>query len=714
MAVEYIKPEDLSTTFDEAKKFMSPLFQPFDEFERIARNRPHPGIDKSMPKVTDGTLAALIQEQPKRVVQQIPTGLVNADDDWLEVVAGFIFAHEIIPNSDNIAALIQKCWAVISKTLTYGSQPAFVQFLNRGEYFGTDFTLPYIKDVLYEPGKLSDRDSNVIFLRTWWTKTQLQALIDKHKGLKKSATDRGDTYEAGWDLGKLADLLDENTKQKDAQNMTPNERDKQLNNGFFEIVHAFQRGIGANFYSFAPALGTEPDDIVVRTKKNPDPRGLIPIHTMYANVDLSNPLGRGSVELSGGMQNLLDSEVQSYQYMRALLINPPLKIRGDVSGIKYAPAAQWDLGTDEAADVEPVELSTRSLEQFPQNYGLIKSQILNLNSSSDTSVSAEAGNPGFSKTDAGVHANEDRLGISDNYMRKQFEDWFQEVAETEVNLYFAERHGIQELQLDDDTAGKLRKINPGAVSQDNKIRVDYDTETPKLKFQVDASSSSMKDNQQQLEAATNVLELCMKYPQLDVKMGGPIDVAELADRVVAASGLEDPEKIVQKPEVDPQTGQPMQQQQPQGVSAEQVQQMIAEAMKAQRKSPTETLNYKDAPEDIKRQIEEQAGMQPSVGTSPVQQEMDIKAGTAQVSAIDAAHKHADIIAAQKVNASDAAVKVAALKHNENVHQADLATHIADAAITADQHNSDLSHQSNESALARDAAAKAKPTAGVTK
>ena len=347
MAFEHIKRDQLYHKYSDAKTFMSPLFEPLDEFERIARNKPHPGIAKNLPKVTDGTLAALIQEQPKRIIQQIPTGKVKSDSDWLDIIGGWILEHEIIPNANQQAALIQKSWAMISKALTYGSQPAFVQFVNRGDYFGTDFTLPYIKDVLLEPGKLSDRDSNVIFLRTWWTEGQIDTVIGREEQLTKKSKARKDEqqYESPWDVEKLKALRNK-MGQKDTQSMTPNEREKQLNASFIEIVHAFQRGVGATFYSFAPSLGE--NDNIIRTKVNRDPRGYIPIHYMYTNIDLSNPLGRGSVELSGGMQNLLDSEVQSYQYMRSLMMNPPVEKRGNFSKstIVYEPQAIWDMGAD--------------------------------------------------------------------------------------------------------------------------------------------------------------------------------------------------------------------------------------------------------------------------------------------------------------------------------------------------------------------------------
>lgn len=53
-------------------------------------------------------------------------------------------------------------------------------------------------------------------------------------------------------------------------------------------------------------------------------------------------------------------------------------------------------------------------------------------------------------------------------------------------------------------------------------------------------------------------------------------------------------------------------------------QNVAATVDKTPKAPSESLNYKDAPEDIKRQIEQQAGLQPSQMTSPVQATVDQK------------------------------------------------------------------------------------------
>lgn len=633
MATEYIKETELYDTFRDAQKFMAPVFQPLDEFERISRNKPHPGIAKELPKVTDGTLAGLIQETPKRIIQQIPTGKVVSDDDWLNLVAGFILEHEVLPNANAVASLIQKCWTLTSKALTYGAQPVFTQFMQRGEYFGTDFTLPYVKDVLLEPGKLSDRDSCIVFLRSWYLPSQIDGIIAKEEMLQKNAKDRGEKYTSPWNLTKLAALKDEKS-QKDQQSMTAFERaNNQMNNGFIEIVHCFQEGIGAYFYSFSPRTKE-----TVRRKVNKDPRGKIPISYMYANIDMSNPLGRGSVELSGGMQNLLDSEVQSYQYMRALLMNPPLEVHGNVNtaAFKYAPKAIWKLGADPQNSVKPVQLSTSSLESFPNNYGLIKSQILQLNAGGgDTTTSADSGNVS-SKTPQGVKLAEAKLGVSDNYMRKNFEDCFEEVCETMINLWFAERSGVQELQLDDDTAAKLKELQPDAVNDKNVIRIDYDTETPKLKFKVDASTSSMKDDADERDRLIELLDLSGKYPQIAQLMGQD-GTTELINRIIVKSGVEDPEKIMPKPADNQQQtdaqGNPIPQDpnvpqdpntpqgQPGGVDPQQIMQQVDQLIQqrmqeaksgAQPKAISESIKWTTAdftPNEL-AQVKKEGGIEP--------------------------------------------------------------------------------------------------------
>lgn len=528
---------------------MKLLFEPFDEFERIARNRPHPNVPKQYPKVTDGTTASIVKKTPRRIVQQVPTALVESDDEYWAIVATYIYQSIILPNANSQYDLIQKCWNVIEKSLTYGSQPAYTYFTRNGDYIGTDFILPYIRDVFLEKGKVSDQDSNFIFLRSWYQPRDIKAIIEKEKKLQSEDKE----YKSEWDLEALARLQDMISAKED-EATTPAEKEKQTDNGGVEIIHAFQRGIEAEFYSFHRSSGE-----IVRTTKNPDPRGELPITYMYAETDGSNPLGRGFVELVGSLQNLLDSEMQMYQYNRALMLNPPLIKRGNFpkSQIKFVPNIVIDVGNDQNADVKPLSIDTISVNNFANNYGLMKSQLLNLLSSPDTSVSSEIGNPGFSKTPAGVDARMSTMNVDDNYIRKQYEAWFEKVSETLINLYFAEKQGIEALKVDKATAEKLSKLDPSLVNENMEVLVDYDQAKEALRVKVDASTSQVKDNTEELERSLQLLEINGKFGLAEK---GLLNERELVDRVVVKLGLEDPEKIVPSEEEYQQT-QMMQQQQ---------------------------------------------------------------------------------------------------------------------------------------------------------
>lgn len=540
---QFLTPDNLIDVYTDSKKYTESLTYPwFREYERIARNEVHPAIDKKYPHTTDGTTASVIRKTPHRIIQQLPTGTVISDkEDWLTVVAKFIYEHKIIPYANAQYDLIQKCWSVVEKALTFGSVCTYAPFLSHDGYFCPDLILPYWGDVAVQPGKLSDKDSNFVFMRSWWRTEDIKALIDKEtKASKKSKT-----YESTWDVEVLQSILDFTTT-KDIVAQTPIERERALNTkGGIELITGFQRGINSKFYTFAPNLPA--GENLARTKINKDPRGEIPIQFMYADIDISSPLGRGVVELVGGLQNLMDAEMQMYQYNRALMLNPPIIKWGtfNKNRIHYEPNTIIDVGSDPNAKVEPLTIDTTAIEQFPNNYGLMKSQLLNLLAAPETNISATSGNAN-SKTPQGVQLTAATLSVDDNYMRKQFETWFERWSETAINLYFAERTGVEELQLDEETAMTLLAMDnfdPLTITPDFKIRINYNTETPALYFRVDPSSSQMKDDPQQLQIIQGLIEMVEKYPQLNKKWGGTINVDELSRRMVRASAIQDPEQI---------------------------------------------------------------------------------------------------------------------------------------------------------------------------
>jgi hypothetical protein len=565
----YLSEDNVVDIWKQSSAYMRSFLDPIDEQERIARNLPHPNIDKAYPKVTDGTTSSIIKKTPRRIIQQIPTGKVVSDtNDWLSIVAGFIYTNRIIPNANEQYALIQKCWLMIERAMAHGASHSYTPFVRRGQYFGPDMSVPYIKNVKFEAGKLSDLDSNCEFIEAWYQPADIERIIKQEKELAKRAKERGEKYESTWDVKALEEIKDQITSKTDDEESQNQEKRDDTDKGGVKIIHALQRGVGAIFYSFHAQTGT-----IVRRKTNKDPRGEIPMQTLYFDTDGINPLGRGIIDQVGSLQNLLDSEMQMYQYNRALMLNPPLLKRGmwNKSQAKFAPNVIIDLGTDQNNSLEALTIDTSALNNFANNYGLLKSQILNLASSPDTSISATVGNPGFSKTSRGVEQQQANVSVDDNYLRKQFETWFERWSETAINLYFAERTGIEELQVDNDTAQALRKIDPALVGPNNLVEIDYDTATEALRFEVDASTSNMKNDAQQLEALDGVLERIESSPLLQGIIP-PKKIVGIYNSIIAASAVENPEELA----VSDEEFEQQQQMAEQAAMAEQ--EMMAQAM----------------------------------------------------------------------------------------------------------------------------------------
>lgn len=545
---QYLTEENIVEVFRASKQYTEGLTDTFPEYERIARNKPHASIPKEYPKTTDGTTASIIRKTPHRIIQQLPTGKVKSDkNDWLSVVASFIYTKKIILNANEDYALLQKCWNIVEKFLTFGYCPTYAPFVQSMGYFCTDLRIPYWGDIFLQPGKLSDSNSSYIFLRSWWQTSDIDALIDSQSKL--------DPKVRTWDvtaLEKVKDIVV--TKEEKAK--TPIEREKSVNTkGGVELITGFQRGVNSKFLTFhMQNTGQNTyEGTVVRTKLNKDPRGEIPVSFAYGDVDGSNPFGRSVVDLVGSMQNLIDGETQMYQYNRALMLNPPLLKKGNwnKNKAKFAPNTIIDLGSNPDSSLEPLKIDSTALANFANNYGLMKSQLLNLLSSPDTSISAEVGNPGFSKTPQGVEANKANLNIDDNYVRKQFETWFERWSETAINLYFAERTGIEELQLDEETADQLHqlaadgKFDETLLSEDNKIRINYDTATEQLQFRVDPSTSKKQDDAEQLALIQEALKTVT--PQVGYYMGQDgwkFNFGEAYKTLLSKIGIENIDMIV--------------------------------------------------------------------------------------------------------------------------------------------------------------------------
>lgn len=545
MAFSYITEDNIYDLFEKAQDHHELQTSRFPEYFRVARNRPSANIDKKHPPTTDGTTASIIQKSPKRVIQQLPTGKITTSDknDWRAIVSEFLYTDQILPYANEEYDLIHKCWTTVENGMSCGSQAVYSPFIDHDGVVSPDYTLPYWGDIFMQPGKKSGYSAKYVFMRAWWTPEDVEALIESLKSRKREAKSKGDKFESQWDLSSLKQIKDSIT-DKDEKAKTPDEAEQSIDAKGVEIVTALQVGEGATFFSFNPAT-----KLIVRREVNPDPRGKMPIDWYYYDLDGNNPYGRGIVDLVYALQNLIDGDMRMYQYNRALMLAPPLVTSGiDKRKVTIAPNAIIDKGNNPNATVETLKLDSSAVTNYPNLYGLQKSQLLNLVSSPDTSISAEVGNPGFGKTPTAIKQQNANISVDDNAIRKGFEAFFENWSETAINLFWAKRRGKEKFVLDDDTADKLRDLEQsgylpiGFVDDNNAIIIDFDKEKPKLQFRVDASTSKVNSEAAQLEALTLLVNTLDASQSLTAVV--PQDkIAEVWNSIAANSAVDGAEKL---------------------------------------------------------------------------------------------------------------------------------------------------------------------------
>lgn len=541
MAFSFLTEENIFDLCNISKDYTEKLTQAFEEYSRLARNKPHAKIPKAFPKTTDGTAASIIIKSARRAVQQLPAGVVSTSDEYSPwpILAEFAYLKEILPNANAEYDLIHKMWITIENGESFGSQCVFTPVAYNDDKLLPDYLIVSWRDVFIQPGKRSASDSDYLFVRTWWQKTDVEKLIDAEEERRGTAKEEGALYEPTWDLKALEEIK-EAIVAKDSKDQSEAEQQYSLDPSGIEIITGFQIGHNATFFTFNPATKK-----IVRRKKNKDPRAKIPLNWYFYDADGVNPLGRSVLELIGPLQNLIDSDMQAYQYNRAAALRPTINVYGDVNErtLEFKPNGLNKIKNPNVR-IEAMSVDTSAIRDYPNLYGLQKSQMLNLVNSPDTSISAEVGNPGFGKTPQALKTQQAQLSIDDNALRKGFEAFFEEWSETAINLYFAEREGVEIIQLDTDTAQRLRDLEEkghvldGVVlDDDNKATVDFSKAKGVLKFKIDASTTKVNSEAAQLDSLKTLIQTLDSSQSLNQVV--PVDKKLAAwNAIVANSGID--------------------------------------------------------------------------------------------------------------------------------------------------------------------------------
>lgn len=569
----FVDKKDLKSLYNQSKTEAHIWRESYPAFERLADNDLMEGMDTNLPEVNDGSLAAALFKLPKRVYKPM-TGTVKAidrDEAWLSELANLQWENEIIPNAITQAPFDRKWKDAIRKAGIYGSVPIITLSVERDEKTYTDFIVAQPQDVTLEPGKVSDYDSQVIFWDVYYTKTQLQGMIDTAKEEQKEAKKSKDPNEYNkWDIPAMQKILDGDFKEERSSLDTPRqEQDKAVRQMGFKFCVAVQRGIDAPFYMYHKET-----DSTIREWSNPDPTGDVPIHFLYCYQDFINPYGIGIVKLAGGTQNVLDYMRQADVLATQLGLRPPIMIGGDTGttdfdSFVYSQDGMWFRG---AAEVDRMEMADGVYNNLPARVQMYQSSLQKLIPTGDTSLSAaDSGDSTQSKTPAGVKLAAANLSIDDEDFKDNLYVTYEAVAKSMINTHFANMEGTDLMKLSDDERDILKKAGMefpenanGEIS--NKMEIVWDTVRAKFNFTVDPEQDKAADDADKLEGLTKIAELIASDPTLDndlMSAGKKLNKGELFSEIISLTS--DNDKIIT--DISPDEQKAEAEQQPQDPNA---------------------------------------------------------------------------------------------------------------------------------------------------
>lgn len=586
----YLDKSDLKTLYTQSKTEAHIWREGYPAYERLMNNDLLETLDPNLPEVNEGSLSAALFKLPKRIVNKQLSGTVkatNRDEAWLGELANLQWENEIIPNANTQAPFIRKWKEAVRKAAGYGSVPLITLSIEKNDKTYTDFIVAQPQDVTLEPGKVSDYDSDVIFWDVYYTKLQLENMIEQAK--EETAEAKKSKVEGynKWDIPGMEKILEsKNLEERESMDTPRGQLDRPVRPQGYKFCIAFQRGVDAPFYMYH-----KESDTTIREWSNPDPTGDVPIHFLYCYQDFVNPYGIGIVKLAGGTQNVLDYMRQADILATQLGIRPPIIISGslddtDLESLVYQQDAHWEAGT---AKIERMEMSNAVYEGIPNRMSQYQTSLQKLIPTGDTSASsADSGDPNQSKTPAGVKLQAANLSIDDEDFKDNLYITYEAVAASMINTHFANMEGTDFMKVSDDERELLMKggldFQPNAQGElSNQVEMAWDSLRADFSFTVDPESDKVKDDAEKLDGLTKVADLVAADPTLDQDLmaaGKKLNKGELYAEIINLTS--DNDKIIT--DISPE----------EKAAQDENPQAATDPNAPQQKTPSESVTFKDA------------------------------------------------------------------------------------------------------------------------
>lgn len=558
----FLLDNELEDSLDASKRYSDDWMDSFGEYERLGSNQPSDQLPDKYPKFADGTSAGLIEEEPMRVWGKLQTGRVISSPlsstdfkQWKTAVVDAYWSNKIIPNANTGAKFFEKCRLVDEKAATYGGQPVYVFPVSNEEYTGSDFMLPYIKDVKFEPGAVSDRSCSYLWLARHYTKLQLRGIIEAVKDIPGNV---------GWDVNALQKIVDSNAFDSRSEDLHRDQKTKTDMGKTVTFWTNFAKGYKSPWRTIYLDSGSNIENYIIRTQYNDDLAGDIPVFFRYHKINLINPYGVSRFDLIGPNQNMVDflTSAQGYGVQKAL--DPPLEVHGPIDSETGIDLDSLDAGPDGIIfsgnnDINWFTPDKNMLTSFPSLIGPFKTSIMNLTGTNDGTVAGgDSGSSMYSKVPASIKQQEGRKDSRDNTQRQKADDFMETLARLLINTAVRNSDGSDAIDITEDQGDKLRAAGFDVPEGAKRIVAEFsELKGGSFKYIVDPGSSKLEEDDATKQRISEAIETAQSIQDLDDKLAkdhkeihwGPL-LAAYFDK----SGIDNVDKvIVDLPEDEAQT-----------------------------------------------------------------------------------------------------------------------------------------------------------------
>lgn len=642
---EYTYKSDYESDWDIHQKYVNT----FDSYEAMLIGMVYDSVSGSVDgsKITDSYAATLAIERAARVVGKLPEGVTESvakADQGKAAFMDILRQKWIYPNANSQHKLDTKfrLWQLYSSV--YGYMPMFYDWnISPSGYVGPDCWLWNPRNLIPQQGKVSIADMDYITALTWLNKKALQDILDAEPEIDDVT---GKPIEDGWNREAIKELIDRADKEitdNDTNKDTVVDRTRvpQGKKKGICVATRYEAGDDGRWISFAP----DHSCIEIRNLLNPHKNGRIPFVIKYSQPLFDSFYGLGDFQRAKPLQFARDGLTNFYFKGIKMNLIPP--IIANANGV-----VKHTLDYREGAVMlETIPNSIRRLETSNAGLATYQSAQTNLTGSllslfgtqNASSPGADTLNPSQGKTPAAISLYDDKEANRDGQERMYLESAIEELTDgfmsltvnigTEdipVALFSKDIEAIAESGLTDvlgifvDQSGTpltTETFKPNDTFTGGQLLVNPTTlRGIECRFNIKPGSTAKENRENMLVSLERFVNNLGKFQNMfkdDARY--EIHPEEIGKAFASLTDIPGASKFVTvvPGAPSPREQQAQQLQQEHEMKLQQQQQASDQTLAAKTKPVSESLNYKDAPEDIKRQIEGQAGMQPSSEMSPV-------------------------------------------------------------------------------------------------